>query len=130
MFLLLPNTQIFTKTYQRGGDIHGSLALGQTSTENDSIVVTKGETVWDENRSETGLLGDTLALWNQLETEENKEFNFDKTASYTAAADLGSSNGTNLTINGVSESEELKSTINLDKHSGFNLANDTTLNTF
>ena len=116
------------KTYQRGGDIHGSLALGQTSTENDSIVVTKGETVWDENRSETGLLGDTLALWNQLETEENKEFNFDKTASYTAAADLGSSNGTNLTINGVSESEELKSTINLDKHSGFNLANDTTLN--
>ena len=118
------------KTYQRGGDIHGSLALGQTSTENDSIVVTKGETVWDENRSETGLLGDTLALWNQLETEENKEFNFDKTASYTAAADLGSSNGTNLTINGVSESETSKSEINLNKHSGFVLdeASNLTIN--
>ena len=118
------------KTYQRGGDIHGSLALGQTSTENDSIVVTKGETVWDENRSETGLLGDTLALWNQLETEENKEFNFDKTDSYTAAADLGSSNGTNLTINGVSESETSKSEINLNKHSGFVLdeASNLTIN--
>ena len=118
------------KTYQRGGDIHGSLALGQTSTENDSIVVTKGETVWDENRSETGLLGDTLALWNQLETEENKEFNFDKTASYTASADLGSSNGTNLTINGVSESETSKSEINLNKHSGFVLdeASNLTIN--
>ena len=118
------------KTYQRGGDIHGSLALGQTSTENDSIVVTKGETVWDENRSETGLLGDTLALWNQLETEEDKEFNFDKTASYTAAADLGSSNGTNLTINGVSESETSKSEINLNKHSGFVLdeASNLTIN--
>ena len=118
------------KTYQRGGDIHGSLALGQTSTENDSIVVTKGETVWDENRSETGLLGDTLALWNQLETEEDKEFNFDKTASYTATADLGSSNGTNLTINGVSESETSKSEINLNKHSGFVLdeASNLTIN--
>ena len=107
------------KTYERGGDVHGSLALGQTSTENDSIVVSKGETVWDENRTETGTLGDTLVLWNQLETEQDKEFNFDKAETYTATADVGNSNGTNLTINGVSQSETAKSTINLDNHGGF-----------
>ncbi len=115
------------KTYQRGGDIHGSLALGQTSTENDSIVVTKGETVWDENRTETGTLGDTLVLWNQLETEQDKEFNFDKAETYTATADVGNSNGTNLTINGVSLSETAKSTINLDNHGGFVLDDDSNL---
>ena len=115
------------KTYERGGDVHGSLALGQTSTENDSIVVSKGETVWDENRTETGTLGDTLVLWNQLETEQDKEFNFDKAETYTATADVGNSNGTNLTINGVSQSETAKSTINLDNHGGFVLDDDSNL---
>ena len=115
------------KTYERGGDVHGSLALGQTSTENDSIVVSKGETVWDENRTETGTLGDTLVLWNQLETEQDKEFNFDKAETYTATVDVGNSNGTNLTINGVSQSETAKSTINLDNHGGFVLDDDSNL---
>ena len=115
------------KTYERGGDVHGSLALGQTSTENDSIVVSKGETVWDENRTETDTLGDTLVLWNQLETEQDKEFNFDKAETYTATADVGNSNGTNLTINGVSQSETAKSTINLDNHGGFVLDDDSNL---
>lgn len=105
-------------TYERGGDLYGSLTLGQTETANDSIVVNKGETQWDENRTETGLLGDTLALWNQLETDQDKEFNFDETATYTLTSDLGDTNGSNLSINGVSVDGE-KSTVDLDNHTGF-----------
>ena len=105
-------------TYERGGDLYGSLTLGTTSTKNDSIEVNKGETQWDSDRTETGLLGDTLALWNQLETDQNKEFNFDKAETYTLTSDLGNTNGSNLSINGVSDGDN-KSTVDLNNHSGF-----------
>lgn len=105
-------------TYERGGDLYGSLTLGQTETINDSIVVNRGETQWDETRTETGLLGDTLALWNQLETDQDKEFNFDEAATYTLTSDLGDTNGSNLSINGVSDGDN-KSTVDLNNHSGF-----------
>lgn len=115
-------------TYERGGDLYGSLTLGQTETTNDSIVVNRGETKWDENRTETGLLGDTLALWNELKTLQDKEFNFDEAATYTLTSDLGDTNGSNLSINGVSV-DGVKSTVDLNNHTGFVLddASDLTI---
>jgi len=122
-------------TYLRGGDVYGNLTLGKTLTENDSIVVTTDEskTVWDNDRSVSGILGDTLALWNQLETTDDKQFIFDKVDTYTVSSSetltgLGTTKGSKLTISGVSENETTKSTINLNNKTGFELTENSTLN--
>lgn len=78
----------------------GALAieLTTTATENDSFKVIT-------NIEGTRTLLDTLALLNQLVTDENREFNF-KTESdiYTVISDLGNTAAGVLSINGISSS--------------------------
>ena len=113
--------------YVRGGTLIGNLITGTTDTENDSIKMFQDDTktIWDENNTETGLKGDTLALWNQLETDEDKEFNFDDPDNiYTAEDDLGETNGNN-SINGKKEDDQTSS-IDMNDHSGFEITDDDT----
>jgi len=120
-------------TYIRGGNVYGTLSVGTTKTQDDSIVITAGDTKWDDTRDKSGVLGDTLALWNNLDTAEAKIFTFDEAKTYTVGSltevtGLGETKGSDVTINGVSENETQKSTIDLDGKTGFELANETTLN--
>lgn len=120
-------------TYNRKGDIYGNLALGQTKTENDSILINTKETRWAQDRTTTGTLGDTLVLWNTLDSDTNKEFVIDKVDTYTVSSvdsvtGLGATKGKNVTVSGVSESAASKSAINFNNKTGFELTNDTTLN--
>ena len=115
-------------TYTQSGTIYGSLGLATTNTTNDSIELAINNTVWNDDKVVLGSMGDTLKLVNQLETTENKNFNFDTTADkYNVTEDLGQTASGTFNINGVADNNN-RSEINLNGHSGFELANDTTLN--
>ena len=120
------------KTYERGGDLKGTLVEATTNTTNDSIALeVKDEyTVWDTTRTQTGLMGDTLALWNQLDTNEVKQFTFDTAATYKVGENypsvtgVGETKGVNVSILGVTDGNS-KSTVDLNGKTGFELANAT-----
>ena len=120
------------KTYERGGDLKGTLVEATTNTTNDSIALeVKDEyTVWDTTRTQTGLMGDTLALWNQLDTNEVKQFTFDTAATYKVGENypsvtgVGETKGTDVSIIGVTNGAN-KSTVDLNGKTGFELANAT-----
>ena len=120
------------KTYERGGDLKGTLVEATTNTTNDSIALeVKDEyTVWDTTRTQTGLMGDTLALWNQLDTNEVKQFTFDTAATYKVGENypsvtgVGETKGTAVSIIGVTNGAN-KSTVDLNGKTGFELANAT-----
>ena len=126
----------YTKLYhtlERGGDLYGNLVESTTSTTNDSIsIVIKDEyPVWDadDQRTEKGLLGDTLALWNQLDTTQEKQFTFDAAETYTVGENydvtgVGETKGTTVSVLGVTDGNN-KSTIDLDGKTGFELKNAT-----
>ncbi len=116
--------------YIRGGDLYGKLIEATTSTTNDSIAMVQDDnlTKWDATRTQNGLKGDTLALWNQLDTTDDKQFTFDSaTAQYLATADAGETKG-NTNVIGQKEDNNTSS-IDMNNHSGFEITdNDTTLN--
>ena len=120
------------KTYERGGNLKGTLVEATTTTTNDSIalVVNDEYTVWDTTRTQTGLMGDTLALWNQLDTNEVKQFTFDTAATYKVGENypsvtgVGETKGTDVSIIGVTNGAN-KSTVDLNGKTGFELANAT-----
>lgn len=119
--------------YTRGGDVYGNIVLGTTKTKNDSLIIKIDETktVWDEVRDVTTPMGDTLALWNTLKTDEDKLFTINEVDTYKVSENtsgVGKSEGLNLTIKGTSESETLKATIDLNKKTGFELGQEQTLN--
>lgn len=115
-------------TYTQSGTIYGSLGLATTNTTNDSIELAINNTVWNDDKVVSGSMGDTLKLVNQLETTENKNFNFDTaTDKYDVTEDLGQTASGTFNINGVAENGN-RSEINLNGHSGFELSNDTILN--
>ena len=124
-------TQLY-QTYERGGDLKGSLVEATTNTTNDSVALeVKDEyTVWDTTRTQTGLMGDTLALWNQLNTTEEKQFTFDSAATYKVGENyptvtgVGETKGANVSILGVTSGNN-KSTVDLNGKTGFELANAT-----
>ena len=118
--------------YVRGGDLKGTLVEATTATNKDSIgIEVKDEyTVWDADRTENGLKGDTLALWNTLDTTEDKQFTFNSAATYKVGqnydvAGVGDTKGTNVSITGVSTSETVKSTVDLNNKTGFNIVDAT-----
>ena len=118
--------------YVRGGDLNGTLVEATTDTNKDSIgIEVKDEyTVWDDDRTENGLKGDTLALWNTLNTTEDKQFTFNSAATYKVGqnydvAGVGDTKGTNVSITGVSTSETVKSTVDLNGKTGFNIVDAT-----
>lgn len=101
------------------------LSLGTTNTTNDSIEystkTTEGEKVV------SGSMGDTLALVNQLQTQEDRNFYFDTAQdTYVVSADLGQTSAGKLSVNGI-KSENSTSTVDLNAHKGFELTNNSTL---
>ncbi len=113
-------------TIKTSKEYYGSIGLGTTDTTNDSIAVNITEV---QTNSVTTPNGDTLQLWNQFDTTEEKNFNFDSAEDvYTATADSGATKGTTLNINGVLAEDSTRSTIDFDNHSGLEMNDVTELN--
>lgn len=118
--------------YSQKGTNYGNIGLATTDNTNDSLALTITDTVW-EDKVYQGVMGDTLALVNQLDTKEDRNFNFETSNDvYEVKSDLGTTSSGTININGVlapvpSESNE-RSTINGNNHSLFKLDNATTLN--
>lgn len=119
------------ETYKENISIVGDVVLATTNTLNDSIGINlTGKEITKTDRVS---LGDTLALVNQLETTEDRNFNFDTSSDvYEVSSDLGTTSEGTLNINGVlapvPEGNSGRSTINGNNHSLFKLDNETTLN--
>ena len=126
------NWQDKFNSHTKEGTNYGNMSLATTDTTNDSIALTITDTKWQEGEK-TVSMGDTLALLNQLETSEDRNFNFDTASDvYEVSSDLGSTSKGTLNINGVlapvPEGNSGRSTINGNNHSLFKLDNETTLN--
>ena len=127
---VLANTD-FDKIYhvlEESGTNYGSLRLGTTDTTNDSIELKVDRTDWSGEFTEAGVLGDTLNLVANLETDETRNFNYKtSTDEYVASENISmKDSGSELNINGVTDGEN-RSTLNLNKH-GFDAGEDNTLN--
>ena len=100
-------------------DYYGTVGLGKTKVDNDSIAVNVTEKVVSVEHTPNG---DTLQLWNQYDITEEKNFNFDSSDNvYTVTTDLGTTKGTTLNINGVIAEDGTRSTIDFDTHSGLEI---------
>ena len=114
------------KTYKQEKTTTSTLALDTINTTNDSI--TFSQTTSLGQVVESGTAGDTLALLNQYETTDTRNFNFDNaTDVYTVQSDLGTTSSGTININGVS-TETGRSTINGNSKILFQLDNETDLN--
>lgn len=118
--------------YSQKGTNYGNIGLATTDTTNDSLALTVTNTVW-EDKTFQGSMGDTLALVNQLQTNDDRNFNFDTSKDvYEVSSDLGTTSEGTLNINGVlapvPDGNNEHSTINGNNHSLFKLDNETTLN--
>lgn len=113
--------------YTQNGTNYGEINLATTETNNDSLALKVTDTVWDDEIV-TSSMGDTMALVNQLETNEERNFNFDSAEDvYNITSDLGQTSAGTININGVA-SETGCSTINGNNHNMFQLNNQTNLN--
>ena len=117
-------------SYEQDKTTTSSLNLTTTKTTNDSIEYSSSTTLGEVVSVEAG---DTLALLNQYETNETRNFNFDTSSDvYEVSSDLGTTSEGTLNINGVlapvPEGNSGRSTINGNNHSLFKLDNETTLN--
>lgn len=124
-------------TNQQQTDIYGKLGLASSEggTTNDSIGI-----VVSRNEAVEGLLfkeiqGDTLALWNNLNTEGPKNFNFNSAqdeyivgSQFANMAGLGKTKGDEININGILAKNGERSTINLNSYKGFEVNDPSTLN--
>lgn len=112
--------------YEQVNTTTTGISLATANTTNDSIEYSTKTT--EGEKEVTGLMGDTLALVNQLQTEEERNFNFDTAEDkYNVTGNLGQTSAGTLNINGVAENGN-RSEINLNSNSGFELANNSTLN--
>jgi len=118
--------------YTLNTSVIGNVSLDTTTTTNDSIKLTATDT--KTTKTDNVSLGDTLALVNQLDTNEDRSFSFDTANDkYNVSSDLGTTTAGKLSINGeVLRSAQndviARSEINLNGHNGFELDNATTLN--
>ena len=114
------------KTYKQEKTTTSTLALDTINTTNDSITFSQATTLGQV--VESGTAGDTLALLNQYETTDTRNFNFDNaTDVYTVQSDLGTTSSGTININGVA-TETGHSTINGNSKTLFKLDNETDLN--
>ena len=121
-------SDIYNK-YTRGGNLYGNLVEATTDTLNDSIAVKidHSKTKWDDNRTIDAPMGDTLALWNTLDTDEVKQFVFDRVATYKvddSVTTIGETKGKDVSIVGFSNGEN-KATIDFNGKGGFVLKENT-----
>ena len=106
-------------------EIYG-LTTSASGTTNDSLTYNK--TVTDSGWYYIGNQGDTLALLNQHDSANDRNFNFaTENDTYTVKSDLGETKAGTLNINGIANGET-KSTIDADGHNLFELENETNLN--
>ena len=104
--------------------VYGQLSLTTTDTNRDSITYTTTSEISGNGYS---VQGDTLKLWNQLNTTETKNFNFDAASNtYTVGENLGATSGSVSNVNGVASGSS-KSTINMNGKTGFELSSGKTL---
>lgn len=121
------NWQDKFNSHTKEGTNYGNMSLATTDTTNDSIALTITDTKWQEGEK-TVSMGDTLALLNQLETSEDRNFNFDTSQDvYNVTSDLGQTTAGTLNINGVAN-ETRRSTLNGNSLALFVLDNETKLN--
>ncbi|MBD5402686.1 hypothetical protein HDR58_07810, partial [bacterium] len=120
--------------YEQESDVYGRLGLATTNTTNDSIgvTITRKETGDIEYK---GSQGDTLALWNGLDTEETKNFNFDAPENVYVVASkhpdvlgVGETKGSDVNVNGVISETGERSTIDFNNRKGFEVKDSLTLN--
>lgn len=117
------NDTLSTTTISK--NTYGILGLGTTNTTNDSLTVNKE--VIENVISAT--VSDTLQMWNNFDSTEEKNFNFDSADNiYTVTTNLGETKGAVLNINGVVASDGTRSTIDFNRNSGFNVKDLTQLN--
>ena len=132
---VLANTDIqaknkWTDTYSANDFIrkyYGKLGLTTTDTKNDSIGITGIR--WEDSEDVVSL-GDTLALVNKLETEEDRTFEANYASEeYTVKEDLGKTAQGSISVIGIqSEDGNRKSTIDFNTHSGFETGDGVKLN--
>ena len=132
---VLANTDIqaknkWTDTYSANDFIrkyYGKLGLTTTDTKNDSIGITGIR--WEDSEDVVSL-GDTLALVNKLETEEDRTFEANYASEeYTVKEDLGKTAQGSISVIGIqSEDGNRKSTIDFNTHSGFETGDGVELN--
>ncbi|MCM1264579.1 MAG: hypothetical protein NC200_00115 [Candidatus Gastranaerophilales bacterium] len=92
----------------------GGITLATTNTTDDSIKV-------------TGKIYDNLSYINKKTSEEERNFNFVNTSTYTVKENLGTASTGVLNINGKTNGDA-KSTIDMNEHSGFVVKGNTILN--
>ena len=108
--------------YTTEGKLFGKLELATTENENDSVSLTCNRIEWGETI--TTDINDTLSALNKMETEEERNFNFNSSEDiYTVKEDLGITSSGVVNINGVNGS-----TINGNGNDMFVLDNETILN--
>ncbi len=132
---VLANTDIqaknkWTDTYSANDFIrkyYGKLGLTTTDTKNDSIGITGIR--WEDSEDVVSL-GDTLALVNKLETEEDRTFEANYASEeYTVKENLGKTAQGSISVIGIqSEDGNRKSTIDFNTHSGFETGDGVELN--
>ncbi len=107
------------------GYLKGSIGLAKTTNDNDSIAMYT-TTISGERTNNYRL--DTLFEWNKLDTTSDKIFNFTSEEDiYTVADNLGSTKGTNITVNGIHTGEKY-SKIEFGDNSGFETQSGQILN--
>lgn len=114
------------ETWNESTDIMGTIGLATTYTTNDSIGVTVTRTV--TNKSDVTSQGDTLKLVNQSDLA-TRNFNASIDGeTYELTDNLGTATSGIININGKPDGGTTNGTVDLNGHSGFELANETTLN--
>lgn len=113
-------------SYKQDTTTTSSYGLATTNTTNDSITFNTTSTTGE--KTFIGTNGDTLALINQYETTEDRNFSFDNSTDlYNVSDNLGTTASGILNINGVAN-ENGRSTIDGKGYDLFKLDNETTLN--
>lgn len=111
--------------YKKDVDIYGAVKLATTNSTNDSLL---WDVTWDWS-DEYAIVshGDALALWNRMNTAEDRVFNFiDANNVHSLTENMGTTSAGKMTVQGV-VNNDIYSTIDAQAHSMFNLANSTDL---
>lgn len=109
------------------GDLYSSIELATTQTSNDSIQLQISKLEWNSEVKKE-ILGDTFALWLDLETNADKEFHIAKNQQYKINETLNTTSAGKLSVIGQSNISSVldannKAVFDLRKESDLTLKN-------
>ena len=109
------------------GDLYSSIELATTQTSNDSIQLQISKLEWNSEVKKE-ILGDTFALWLELETNADKEFHIAKNQQYKINETLNTTSAGKLSVIGQSNISSVldannKAVFDLRKESDLTLKN-------